>query len=127
MVFTANQNTLFFTSNAQIALTNEQRIALRREGLVSVQDLLDFQKEDLKVAFRNVRTGIPGSPATPAVAAIPAVVADGVVIQAEVPATPGTAAIPTVLPVPIPARSTSRLLIASVIITTETLDEPLPQ
>lgn len=114
MVFTANQNTLFFTSNAQIALTNEQRIALRREGLVSVQDLLDFQKEDLKVAFRNVRTGIPGSPATPAVAAIPAVVADGVVIQAEVPATPGTAAIPTVLPVPIPARSTSRLLIASV-------------
>ena len=114
MVFNALQNTQFFTSNAQMALTPEQRHALRREGLETVQDLIDFKQDELKVAFRNTRTGIPGTPAILAVAAVPAVVQNGNVIQAAVPAIAGVPGIPAIHPVPIPARSTMRLLIASV-------------
>ena len=114
MVFNALQNTHFFTSNAQMALTVEQRQALRREGLETVQDLIDFKEDELKVAFRNARTGIPGTPAIPAIPAVPAVVQDGNVVQAAVPAIAGVPGIPVINPVPIPARSTKRLLIASV-------------
>ena len=97
-----------------MALTPEQRHALRREGLETVQDLIDFKQDELKVAFRNARTGIPGTPAILAVAAVPAVVQNGNVIQAAVPAIAGVPGIPAIHPVPIPARSTMRLLIASV-------------
>ena len=63
----------------------------------------------MKVAFKNVRTGVPGIPMVPAVAAVTD--GDGNVIQTAVPAVP---AIPGTQPVPIPARSTTRLLVASI-------------
>ena len=82
MPFTALQLTTFFTSNLQMALTPDQRGALQREGLVTVHDFEDFKEEELKVAFKNARSGIPG---TPTVQAIPEVRAqDGSVIQALV-------------------------------------------
>ena len=109
MPFTALQLTTFFTSNLQMALTPDQREALQREGLVTVHDFEDFKEEELKVAFKNARSGIPG---TPTVQAIPEVRAqDGSVIQALVQAIPGT---PGVRSVPIPAKCITRLLIASV-------------
>ena len=114
MVFTANQNTQFFTSNAQMALTPDQRNALRRQALETVQDLVDFKQDELKVAFRNARTSLPGTPAIPAVPAVPAVMLDGNVIQAAVPAIADVPSIPAIHPVPILARSTMRLLIAAV-------------
>ena len=89
-----------------MALTDEQRQALRREGLETVQDLIDFKQDELKVAFRT--------PAIPAIPAVPAVVQDGNVVQAAVPAIAGVPGIPAINAVPIPARSTTRLLIASV-------------
>lgn len=108
MPFNALQLTHFFTSNTQMALTNAQREALSREGLASVTDFVDFKEDELKVAFKNARAGIPGTPMIPA---IPAVMQGNNVAQAAVPAVPGVPGIPSV---PIPARSITRLLIASV-------------
>ena len=85
MPFTALQLTHFFTSNQQMALTNVQREALSREGLTSVTDFVDFKEEELKVAFKNARAGIPGVPGVPGIPSVP-----------------------------IPARSITRLMIASV-------------
>ena len=108
MPFTAAQLTLFFTSGVQMALSAEQRQALQREGLEHVNDFEDFEEDQLKVAFKNARAGIPG---TPTVQAIPAVIQDGNVIQQAVPAIPGVQGVQSV---PIPAKSITRLLIASV-------------
>ena len=59
-----------------MGLTNAQRTALGAEGLTTVNDFVDFEQEELKVAFKNMRT----APA----------------------------------PVSIPARCSTRLIIASV-------------
>ena len=108
MPFNALQLTHFFTSNTQMALTNAQREALSREGLSTVTDFVDFKEDELKVAFKNARAGIPGTPMVPA---IPAIMQDNNIAQAAVPAVPGVPGIPSL---PIPARSITRLLIASV-------------
>ena len=108
MPFTAAQLNHFFTSNLQMALTNEQREALGREGLSTVNDFDDFEEDQLRVAFKNARAGIPG---TPTVQAIPEVIQNGQVVQAAVPAIAGT---PGGQSVPIPAKCITRLLIASV-------------
>ena len=108
MPFTAAQLTHFFTSNLQMALTNEQREALEREGLSTVNDFDDFEEDQLRVAFKNARAGIPG---TPTIQAIPEVIQNGQVVQAAVPAITGTSGVQSV---PIPAKCITRLLIASV-------------
>ena len=76
-----------------MALTNAQREALSREGLASVTDFVDFKEDELKVAFKNARAGIPGTPMIPA---IPAVMQGNNVAQAAVPAVPGVPGIPSV-------------------------------
>ena len=92
-----------------MALTAVQRLAMSGEGLSNVNDFADFKKEELKIAIKNVRTGIPAIPGTPAIAA--QIDAQGAIIQAAVPAVPGVPGIPPVL---IPAKSISRLQIASI-------------
>ena len=69
-----------------MGLANDQCIALSTEGLSQVSDFADFKQEELKIAIKNVTTGIPTIPGTPA---IPAVVdADGFVTQPTVAAVP---------------------------------------
>ena len=91
-----------------MALSPEQRNALQREGLTLVTDFDDFEEDQLRVAFKNARAGIPG---TPTIQAVSEVIQNGQVVQAAIPAIPGT---PGVQSVPIPAKCITRLLIASV-------------
>ena len=133
MDFTANQLTQFFTEANQMGLTPDQRVALQREGLITIEDFSDFKEKEIKVAIKNVRTGIPpvpgltGVPAipeVPAVAPVPEVRDDaGELVEAAVPGRPAIPArpgIPAVAPIPgipaqlVSARSMSRLIIASV-------------
>ena len=109
MPFNNLQHTQFFTANVQMGLTTTQRVALAREGFINVSDFTDFKANALKVAFKNVRSGVPGIPMVPAVAAVTD--DNGDVVQAAIPAVP---AVPGIQSVPIPARSTTRLLVASV-------------
>ena len=76
MPLSTHQLTAFFENGPQMNLTGDQRTALWDEGIDSLDDFQDFKKEELIVAFKNVRSQTP--------------------------------------PVPIPARSTTRILIASV-------------
>ena len=92
-----------------MGLTTAQRLALAREGFINVSDFADFKANALKVACKNVRSGVPGIPMVPAVAAVTD--DNGDVVQAAIPAVP---AVPGIQSVPIPARSTTRLLVASV-------------
>ena len=85
-VWTNAQQGLFFTSENQMGLTNDQIIALSTEGLSQVSDFADFKQEELKIAIKNVRTGIPTIPGTSAIPA--AVDTDGVVTQTAVAAVP---------------------------------------
>ena len=59
MTLTIAQRTSLFTAGVQMGLTGEQRISLSNEGLVNETDFIDFQDEELKTAFRNVRSGVP--------------------------------------------------------------------
>ena len=65
--FTNTQLTNFFTSTSQMGLTTVQRNALRNEGLVSVEDFKDFKENEIKMAIKNVRQGIPTIPGIPAI------------------------------------------------------------
>ena len=103
-----NQLTLFFTATTQMGLTDLQRIALGTEGLVTFNDFADFKEDELKIAFINVRSGISGSPR---IDLVPAIILNGTELSPEIPA---IAAFPGVRAVPIPAKSTSRLLVASI-------------
>ena len=70
------QTTQFFTSNSQLGLNPSHRIALRSEGLEEIEDFADFKEKEIKMAIRNVRTGIhpvPGLTLVSAVIAVPAV------------------------------------------------------
>ena len=73
---TAARSTAFFTGTHQMALSAAQRTALSNEGLDTVDDFVDFKEEELKAAFKNMRSLTP--------------------------------------PVLLPAKSTSRLLVASI-------------
>ena len=68
MTLTNAQRKKFFTAGIQMGLTGEQRIALSNEGLVIETDFIDFQDEELKTAFRNVRSGVPGISGVTAIA-----------------------------------------------------------
>lgn len=100
MPFTGS--TAFFTAGTQMGLTAQQRTALAEQGLTSPDDFADFGKDELKDAFRNMRTAIPGIPATPAVTD-----ADGTIITEAIPA------VAPILPVILPARCTHRLEVAA--------------
>ena len=102
------QLTSFFTANTQMGLSIVQRIALASEGLVTLDDFSDFKEEELKTAFKNARSGISG---TLRIDAVPAVFVGDVETEPEQVAIP---AVSGVRAVPISAKSTSRLLVASV-------------
>ena len=50
-----------------MGLTIVHRIALRIEGLKSVEDFRDFKENEIKMAIKNVRRGISTVPGTPAI------------------------------------------------------------
>ena len=109
MTLTAGQRTNFFTAGVQMALSGAQRTALANEGLVTEADFIDFRENELKTAFKNMRSSIPGVPGVPG---IPEQVnAEGNVI---VPAVPAIAPIPGYQGIPVPAKSASRIIVASI-------------
>ena len=55
MVLTANQVTTFFRDNAQTGIPNATVIQLQAEGITTVSDLVDFNKETLKQVADNLR------------------------------------------------------------------------
>ena len=67
MTLTALQRTNFFTAGVQMALTGAQRTALASEGLVTEADFIDFKDEEIKTAFKNMRSSIPGVPGVPGI------------------------------------------------------------
>ena len=86
-----------------MALTPDQRASLSTQGLASIDDFAEFGKDELEEAVKNMRTAIP---------AIPAVAEqrdnnNNVIVAA-------VAAVPPVLPVIMPAKSTFRLMVASI-------------
>uniref|UniRef100_A0A7S2RCB1 Uncharacterized protein n=1 Tax=Eucampia antarctica TaxID=49252 RepID=A0A7S2RCB1_9STRA len=105
-----NQLTQFYTSGTQMCLTNRQRIRLSTEGLLTINDFEYFKEDELKIAFKNVRSGISGSTRIDLVPAI--VQDDGTVLEHEISTIHDVPGVHTVM---IPAKSTSRLLIASVV------------
>ena len=109
MTLTALQRTNFFTAGVQMGLSGAQRTALANEGLVTEADFIDFKEDEIKTAFKNMRSSIPGVPGVPG---IPEQVnAEGNVI---LPAVPAIAPIPGYQAIPIPARCASRILVASI-------------
>ena len=106
MPFTALQLTQCFTSGVQMALTASQHAFLAAQGLTSVDDFADFGKDELDQAIRNMRTHIPGVPGVPAVPAVPG--NNGAATVAAIPV------IPAILPIVMPAKSTHRLLVATI-------------
>ena len=61
MVFTNAQLTTFFTTAAQLALSNEARAALEIEGIVAPDDLAEFRKTHWAQVVTNLKypAGIP--------------------------------------------------------------------
>lgn len=133
MNFTANQITQFFTAANQMGLTPQHRVALQREGLTTIEDFSDFKEKEIKVAIKNVRTGVPPVPGLTEVPPVPGLPAidpvpevrdeNGELIEAAIPgraAIPARPGIPAVAPIPgipaqlVSARSMTRLIIASI-------------
>jgi hypothetical protein len=104
MPLTATQTGNFFTHGTQMGLTADQRTALAGQGLATLDDFVDFGKDELTQALRNMRTAIPGT------AAVPAVLdpATNAVVTPAVDAVPGTP------PIVMPAKSAQRLNVASI-------------
>ena len=109
MALTALQRTQFFTSGVQMALTDAQRASLDSEGLVNEADFIDFKDDELKTAFKNMRSSLPGVPGVPDISE--QLNAAGVVVQ---PAVPAIAPIPGLQATPILAKCASRILVASI-------------
>ena len=55
MVFTINQTTSFFENENQMAITHATVLQLSQEGIVSVADLIDFDKESIKQIVEILR------------------------------------------------------------------------
>ena len=62
MPFTTAQATNFFTSNVQMGLSTDQRNALAKEDLATIDNFQDFQKEELIISFKNCRNLDPAVP-----------------------------------------------------------------
>ena len=84
MVFNNAQLTSFFTAGGQMALPVNVRARLSSEGLTEIDDFEDFKDDQLKDAFKNMRTSIPGLVGIPQVTN-----AAGNIINAAVPSVPG--------------------------------------
>ena len=65
MPFSTNELNAFFEQAGQMALARRVRNRLTQEGLAEIDDFSDFKEEQLKQAFRNMRTSIPGAPEQP--------------------------------------------------------------
>ena len=103
VIFNAVQNASFFTNGPQMALSPQVRERLAQEGLENANNLVDFKKEQLEQAYKNMRTAIQGVPEIAA-----QLDNDGNVL---------VEAIPAVMPSPpvlVPAKCCLRLLVASV-------------
>ena len=85
-----------------------QREALASEGLSDITDFADFKENEIKMALKNVRQGIPTVQGIPAIPERRS--SRGTIVQAAVPAVQPIQGVPPVL---IPARSASRLYVAS--------------
>ena len=109
MTLTALQQTNFFTAGVQMALTGDQRTALAAEGLVTEADFIDFKIDELRTAFKNMRSSIYGVPGVPGIPAQLNAAGDEIVA-----AVPAIAPIPGVQAIPVPARSASRIIAASI-------------
>ena len=57
--FTNTQLTHFFIATNQMGLSTVQRVALTGEGLADVTDFADLKQNEIKMALKNVRQGIP--------------------------------------------------------------------
>lgn len=57
VVWTQAQTTTWFTSDAQVGLSNEAYLKLQEEGITSVEDLTEFDDEGLKLIAKNARQG----------------------------------------------------------------------
>ena len=55
MVFTAAQIGAFFSGANQMAIPNETVAALANEGITSVDDLIDFDKDSLRQVTESLR------------------------------------------------------------------------
>ena len=55
MPITANQITLFFEEPAQMALPHSTRLQLAQEGITTVKDLVDFDKDTIEQVSNNLR------------------------------------------------------------------------
>ena len=93
-----------------MGLTDTQIQALANEGLTIIDDFEDFKEEELKIAFKNVRSRILGTPRVETVAIVLNVA--GNIIERAVSAIPAVAGVRSV---PIPAKLTSCLLVASMV------------
>ena len=107
--FTNTQLTHFFTSNTQMGLTTVQRVALEGEGLPDVTDFANNKENEIEMALKNVRQGIPTIPGIPAIPERRS--SRRTITQAAVPVMAPIQGVPPVL---IPARSTSGLYVASI-------------
>ena len=55
MVLTAGQTTAFFEDAGQMAIPHATRLQLAVEGITSVDDLLDFDKDSLDQVANNLQ------------------------------------------------------------------------
>jgi len=55
MVWTAAQETAFFTEAAQMGLSAAARAALQAEGVTSIDSLAEFSKEQFETIAHNLR------------------------------------------------------------------------
>jgi hypothetical protein len=62
MVLTNQQTTAFFEEAAQMGLAQETRAALALEGIVAVDDLVEFKDDDIKQIAANLRRPAAGQP-----------------------------------------------------------------
>ena len=109
MAFNNNNLDSFFFNGPQMALSANVRARLALEGLVNVDDFSDFKEEELKAAFKNMRTAIPGIPGIQAI--LEQVDVNGIVIAPAVQAVPP---IPPILPCLVSAKCALRLKVASI-------------
>jgi hypothetical protein len=55
MPLTAAQTTAFFEQDAQMGIPNETVIQLQQEGITTVEDLVDFDKDTMEQIAANLR------------------------------------------------------------------------
>jgi hypothetical protein len=55
MPLTAAQTTAFFEQDAQMGIPNETVVRLQKEGITTVDDLVDFDKDTMEQTAANLR------------------------------------------------------------------------